>query len=309
MNRCLALLAGLLLVLGPVGVAAAADDSLEHSGRLVFVAGGDVSIPASDQADAVVVLGGDATVEGTVNTLVVVDGTATVSDATLETVVLVNSSAELGDGTTVSGDVLRFGSNVRQVGDVEIGGQVRELTGDVAAFGLFLGAAAIILWLGFIVATLLVGLVVAALAARQVHAATTLISREPGLTFVVGLLAVIVPPILAVLAFATIIGIPAGIGFLVVVWPAVAFIGYLVAAVWIGEWLLYRRNPDPDPSRRPYAAILLGLAVGFVVGLIPVVTAVISIFGLGAVVLGAWRTFRGRPTSAQPLVTDPAPAA
>ena len=140
----------------------------------------------------------------------------------------------------------------------------------------------------------------AGLAARQTRSATTLIRQEPGKTFLVGLLAVVVPPILAVLAMATIVGIPAGLGLLIVVWPLVAFIGYVVAAIWLGEWLLGRRE-GAVPAERPYAAATVGLIVAFVIGLIPLVTAVLSIFGLGAVVLAAWRTLRGTPTITQPV--------
>ena len=118
----------------------------------------------------------------------------------------------------------------------------------------------------------------------------------------------IVPPILAVLAMATIVGIPAGLGLLIVVWPLVAFIGYVVAAIWLGEWLLGRRE-GAIPAERPYAAATVGLLVAFVIGLVPFVSAVLSIFGLGAVVLAAWRTLRRTPTTAQPVPQTQAAAA
>jgi hypothetical protein len=293
MKRLFALVAALALLLGLAGIALAADDQLPHSGRLVFVTGGDVEISAGDQADAVIVIGGDATVEGTVNALVVVDGTATTVGATLESVTIINGTADLGAGTTVLGDVGRFGATVERADGVTVGGSIRDLTGDVAGFGVFIGAAAIVLWLGFGVATLLVGLLVAGLGARQVRAATALIRRETGLTVLAGLLAIVLPPIIAVLLMVTIIGIPAGIGLLLVLWPAMAFIGFIVAAIWLGEWLLGRRNPDAEPADRPYAAAALGLVVAFVIGLVPLVSLVLSILGLGAVVLASWRTLRG----------------
>ena len=96
-----------------------------------------------------------------------------------------------------------------------------------------------------------------------------------------------------------------GIGLLVVLWPAVAFIGYIVAAIWLGEWLLGRRSPEAAPAERPYAAATIGLIVAFILGLIPVVAAILSILGLGAVVLASWRTLRGG--MAQPRIqTQPA---
>lgn len=306
MKRLIPLLAAMTLLAGLAGTALAADDALAHTGRVVFVTGGDLEIGAGEQADAVIVVGGTVRVDGTVNALVVVDGTATVRGATLETLAVINGSAELAAGTTVLGDIHQLGSTITRADGVEISGSIRDLSGDVAAFGLFIGAAAIVLWIGFGLATLLVGLLTAGLAARQVRTATALISRETGMVILVGLLAIIGPPIVAVLLMVTVIGIPAGIGLLVVLWPAVAFIGYIVAAIWLGEWLLGRRSPDAAPAGRPYAAATLGLIVGFVVGLVPFVTAILSILGLGAVVLASWRTLRGG--MAQPRIqTQPAP--
>jgi hypothetical protein len=306
-KKLLVLLAALTLVLGLAGTALSADGELAHTGRIVFVAGGDIEIAAAEQADAVIVIGGDASVAGTVNALLVIDGMATVTGATLEEVVVFNGTLNLEAGTTVSGDVSQFGSHINRDDGAEIGGVVKDLTGDVAAFGIFIGLAALALWIGFGIATLLLGLLVAGLAARQTRVATALIRREPGMTALVGLLALIVPPILAVMAMATIIGIPAGFGLLVVVWPAVAFIGYIVAAIWLGEWLLGRRD-GAVRAERPYAAATVGLLVAFVIGLVPLVTAILSIFGLGAVVLAAWRTLRGGG-AVQPLVQQaPVPA-
>jgi hypothetical protein len=288
----LALAAGVLLV-AAAGPALAADEGLPDTGRVIFVAGGDVDIPAGDQADAVIVISGSATVAGTVNALFVFDGTASLAGATVESVTIINGTAELGAGTTILGDVGRLGSSVQRADGVEIGGTIRDLAGDAAAFGIFLGAAAIVLWIGFGLATLLVGLLVAGLAARQVRTATTLIRRETGMTVMAGLLAIVLPPIVAAMLMVTVIGIPAGIGLLVVLWPALAFIGYIVAAIWLGEWLLGRRNPEATPADRPYGAAAIGLLVAFIIGLVPLVSAALSILGLGAVVLAGWRTLRG----------------
>ena len=307
MNRLLALLAAFGLVLGLAGTALGADEELTHTGRVLIATGGDVEVAADEQADAVVIISGNARIAGTINTLVVVDGTATVSGATLETIVVVNGAADLTAGTTVSGDVMRFDSAITRADGVVIGGTVRDMAGDVAGFGIFMGAAAILMWIGLGIAMLLVGLLVAGLAARQVRVATSLISREPGKTVLVGLLALVGPPLLAVLAMITIVGIPTGIGLLVIVWPAVAFLGYVVAAIWLGEWILHQRSGS-TPAERPYAAALLGLLIAFVIGFVPLATAVLSIFGLGAVVLASWRTLRGLGTPGRVVQTQPAPA-
>ena len=309
MRSLLAFLGAALLVAGMAGTALAADESAEQTGRFVFVAGGDVEVAADEQADAVIVIGGDATVAGTVHALVVVNGTATLTGATVDALTVVGGSAELDATTTVTGDVYHLNSTIDAAEGSTIGGEVRDVTTDVGGFALFLGAAAIVLWIGFALATVVVGLLVAGLASRQVRTATRLISRSPGRTFLVGLLAVVVPPFLAIVAFATLVGIPAGLGLLFVLWPALAFVGYLVAAIWLGEWLLYRNRLEDDRPDRPYLAAVVGLIVGFVIGLVPLVTPVISVFGLGAVVLAAWRTLRTPPAPvASAAVAHPAPA-
>ena len=307
MRKLLALLAAVALSLGVSGLALAADQDEPDSGRVIFVTGGDVEIRTDERADAVVVISGNAEIAGTVNTLFVVDGTATVTGATLETVGVINGTVDLAEGSSVTGDVLQLNSTVERADGVEIGGTVKDIAGDVAGFAIFIGFAALAIWIGFGIATILVGLLVAGLAARQARAATTLIRREPGTTFLVGLLAIVVTPIVAGLAMATIIGMPAGLGLLLVIWPAAAFIGYIVAAIWLGEWLLGRRDGTVR-AERPYAAATIGLLAAFVLGLIPIVTAVLSIFGLGAVVLAAWRTLRGTPMTRVALETQPTPA-
>lgn len=304
MKKLLLLLAVVAMILGIAGPVIAAEE-LVHTGRVVFVTSGDVEIAANEQADAVIVIDGDASIAGTVNTLVVVDGRATVSGATLETIAIVNGSAELDADTTVLGDVMQFASTVDRADGVEIGGSVRDMAGDVAAFAVFMGIAALAIWIGFGIATLIVGLLTAGLAARQVRTATALISGEPVTTALVGLLTLVVTPIVGVLAMVTVIGIPAGMGLLFVVWPAVSFIGYIVAAIWLGEYLLSRRD-GARAADRPYAAATVGLLVAFVIGLVPIVSAILAIFGLGAVVLAAWRTLRGGPmprtlTGSQPV--------
>jgi hypothetical protein len=282
------LLAVLALALGLTGTVLAAEESLPHSGRVIFVANGDAQVAADEQADAVIVIRGDAYVAGTVNSLVVVDGTATVT-GTLEGVAIVNGTLDLRPGAIVLNDVAQLNSEIIQAEGVEIGGEVTDLTGGLAGFGIFLGFAALAIWIGIGIATLVVGLLMAGLAARQVHAATDLIGGEPLKTFLVGLLAVIVPPVAAVLLIATIVGIPVGLGLLLIVWPFAAFVGYIVSAIWLGEWLLGRREGALRPER-PYAAAAIGLIVGFFIGLVPLVTGILSIFGLGAVALAAWRT-------------------
>ncbi len=307
MRKLLSLFAGGVLALGVAGVAIAADDGVIQTGRVLIALGGDIEVSAGEQAETVIVVSGNATVAGAVKTLFVADGAATtVSGARLDSLTVINGTADLVSGTVIAGDINQASSTINRAADVQVGGTVRDLAGDIAGFGLFMGAFAILLWIGYAAATILVGLLTAGLAARQVRQATTLIGQEPGRTFLIGLLSVLVPPILMIIAAITVIGIPAALGLLIVVWPMTAFVGYMVAAIWIGEWLLGRTNRVP--AQRPYLAAVVGLVVAFLLGFIPMVTVIVSIFGLGAVVLAAWRTLRREPTPAGMGQAEPAPS-
>lgn len=279
----------LLLTFTPAVLAA---DTFTHTGRVLMAFGGDVTVPAGEHADAVIVVQGTATIAGDVNAIVVIDGTAVLTGARAESVVAVRSPVTLGAGTVVTGDVLTLDSAVARVDDASVGGDVKDMTSSLVGVGFILGPALLLITLGFALVGIAAALALAALAARQVRAAGELIRREPAMTFAAGIVGAVVPPIAAVLAMITVVGIPIGVIFLLCVWPAVAFIGYLVAAIWIGEWILARINPA-YAARRPYAAAILGVLVLAVFSVVPLVTAVASLFGFGAVILLGWRTWRG----------------
>jgi hypothetical protein len=293
-----AIAAVLVLALGvAVPLAAAADEVLPHTGRVLISVEGDVALPAGEQADVIVVVGGAARISGQVNTIVVVDGSLEMTGARAESVISVRSPTTLGTGTVVLGDVRTLDAAVQQAAGSQVQGSVRDLAPEIAGIGAVLAPAAILLWLGFGLATLVAALALAGLAARQVRTAERLISLEPLKTFLVGLATAIVTPILGVLMIVTVVGAPLGFAILLGVLPAVAFAGYLVSAIWVGEWLL-RRLPRGTAADRPYVGAVLGVIALAVLGLVPLLGAIASIFGFGAVVLLAWRTLTGSSTDA-----------
>ena len=126
-----------------------------------------------------------------------------------------------------------------------------------------------------------------------------MIAGEPLKVFGLGLLGAIAIPVLAIVAMVTIVGAPLGIGILLGFLPLVAFVGFLVAGIFIGEELLGTRK---EPAAvRPYRGAVLGIVILQVIGLVPVVgglaTAVASLLGLGAILLLGWRIVRGTGTS------------
>jgi hypothetical protein len=310
MKRIAGIAAAMLLAtLFLVPVALAADPTLPHTGRVLVSVDGDVTLPVGEHADVVVIVGGTATVLGEVNTIVAVDGTANLIGARAESIVAIRSQVALGPNTVVLGDVSTLDTTVQRDASASIGGTISDLSGDIAAFALFLGAFSLLFWLGLGLATIVAALVLAGIAARQVRTAEGVISHEPGTTFLVGLAGLIVAPILAIILMATVIGIPLGLGVLMLVWPVTAFVGYLVAAIWVGDFVMRRVSPQ-RPAERPYLASVVGVVILTIVGFVPLVSLIATVFGLGAVILLAWRSFRGdRELSAPTPQHAPAPLA
>ncbi len=308
MKRLLVAGASLLLVLlFLVPAALAAGPELPHNGRVLISTEGDITVPAGDHVDAVIVVNGTATVAGEVNAIVVVDGSIVLSGTT-ETIVAVRSPVSLGPDSVVTQDVMKVDSLVTKTGNAQIQGAIRDIGTEMTGVGFFLGPVLILLWVGFALAAIAAALLLAGLAARQVRAAEEIISREPIQAFATGFIGAIAPAFLTFALLVTVVGAPLAFGILFGLWPAVAFVGYLVAGIWVGDWILRRTSPEVT-RERPYLAAVIGLVVLQILGIWPFVTMIASIFGYGAILILAWRTFRGpgRRVQDAPRTTTLAP--
>ncbi len=292
--RRLFVVLGLLLVasLTAAPVALAADPSMPHTGRIVISTQGDATIPAGDHVDFVLVTRGMATIAGDVDTLVVIDGSATLSGATVGTILAVRSPVDLNGGTQVLGDVMTVDSAVTKDASVVVGGSTRDLAQDLAGLWWVIAPMVFLLFIGFSVAAVAAGLLLAGLASRQVRAAERLMAQEPFMTLGVGIAGVIAPILLAVLLSITIIGVPLALGLVFGLWPLAAIAGYLVAGIAVGDWVLRRTSPSVVRDR-PYLAAVIGILLLEVLTVIPFVGAIASLFGFGAVLLLCWRVLRG----------------
>jgi hypothetical protein len=310
MKRLVAAAASLLVVflfLAPVALAA--DPSMPHTGRVLVSTAGDFELAAGDQADAVIVVNGTATIEGRVNTVVVVDGVLNLNGATAETVVAIRSPLNLGPGTVVEGNVLKLDSLITKTGDAAIGGGIRDIGSDLAGIGFVLIPVFFLLFIGFAISTIVGGLVLAALAARQVREAEALISHEPGQVAIAALIGLFLPIIVIGGLFVTVVGAPLAVTLLVGVWPVLALLGYLVAGIWIGDFVLERTNSG-GVRERPYLAAVVGLVILQVSAIFPPIPMIASFLGYGAVILLAWRVFRhdgSREVVAMPGAAAPMP--
>jgi hypothetical protein len=294
----------LLLAFAPA--AFASDPQVSWTGRGAIVSvNGTVDVPAGQTVDAVVVVNGTATIEGTVESVVLVKSSATFTGSTTRSLLVVDSTANLGAGSTVTGEVTSIHGDILRDPSSVVTGRVQTLDANLAAFAIALIPLLIVVWIGVYVAMVVAGLALAAFGARQVRTAETLISRKPGQTLAAGLIATIALPLLFGVVTATIIGAPIGLAMLLIGLPLLAFVGWLVAAIWIGDWLLGRRGPVE--AKHPYKAAFLGTVLLGIAGILPFVTAIATLFGVGAVVLAAWENLR--PADPEPVAMSPeAPA-
>lgn len=294
-----------------VPAAVAAEDMNDSEGVIVRI-NGNATLASGDVAGLVVVVDGNLDQLGESEGTVIVNGTANLTGARAGWVLAVNSTVNLSGGTTVEGDVTRVNSTVNSL-DATVGGEIRDV--DPAEVGLgFAGILAffsIVFLIGGALMLLVFGLLTAAIAPNAVRRTGWLINADPGNVVLAGLAFWFGMPLLAVLSFITIVGIPLGFAILFGVLPTVGFLGAIVGGIRLGDWLVAQLRGQVEPER-PYLASLLGLGLLIILGLIPFVGGlawlIASFLGSGAMTLAAWRSMRGRPTFApQPAVAPAVP--
>jgi hypothetical protein len=276
----------------------------------LFRVGGATNIAAGDQVGTVIMINGDAVIDGTVTgTLVVVDGDATINGRVEDDVVVVRgtlnltSTAQVDNVTLVRSDLNRDPAAV-VTGDITKRSQFANFGWGTAVFSL-------IFWLGTTIAVLVFGLLFAAVAGRQLTAAATRLSNQPGRSLLTAALTWILLPIAAVIVMLTIVGIPLGLAILLSL-PLLWLLGYAVAGSLLGRTIIGRAM-SVERANHPYWPTVLGLIDFQVIGLVPflggLIVGIAGSIGAGALILLAIRS-RHEP-SPQPMgqVAGPAPAA
>jgi hypothetical protein len=305
----LAVAAAAVLLLGLVVPAAFAADPSGDARSVVLAVGHDAAVPSGDHVDTLIVVRANARVEGSVDSIVVIDGTATLAGGSAGALTVIHGTADLQAGI-VTGNVRTIDGSVDKAPGVVVQGSTGAYDASVATFAVLLIPLLILLFIGFGLAGIAAALLVAAFAARQVRQAEGLITHEPGRVLVAGLAGSVLLPILALLVSATVVGAPIGLGALFVVLPALAFLGWIVAAIWLGDWIVVHLRGTYEPSR-PYLAAVVGVIVLAFAGIVPFVSAIATLFGFGALLVMGWRILRP-PTPGIPAAagwSQPAPAA
>jgi len=296
----------LLLLFAPAAFAA---EPATVTSDLIIATNGTLEVPAGQQVDTVIALDSNSTIAGDVDLLIVGGGRATVTGATVESIFVTGGTVDLQAGTTVTGDVRTLDGTVTQQAGATVEGSIQSLDDDLAAMAILLIPVFMVLFLGFGVAAIVAGLLVAAFGARQVREVEALIEQKPGHALVAGIAGSILLPLAAILLMVTIVGAPVGFGLLFIVLPALAFLGWIVAAIWLGDWLVGRMRGSREPER-PYLAAVLGIIVLAIAGLLPFVTTIATLFGFGGLLLAAWRVLRPEAPPAAPVgLPQPMPSA
>jgi hypothetical protein len=249
----------------------------------------DVSLPAGQETDAIIVVSATADVAGSAKGLVAIDADVTIaSGAKVDSIFAIGGTLDVAEGATVK-DIAY--ANTEPTINGTVTGKVSDMQADFADFAGFLVAAlaviAFFVFIGWLLAVLISALLLVAFGTSQARRAAANIGGDVLKTLVAGLLMLIIPWIVIGLLAVTIVGLPLAIG-LGLMWGFVAFLGWLVVGLWIGERILSRSRT----AARPYGAAVLGVLILMLVSWIPFVNVIAWWFGLGAVTLAGWRVLR-----------------
>jgi cytoskeletal protein CcmA (bactofilin family) len=144
------------------------------------------------------------------------------------------------------------------------------------------------LWL---IGNAVVGVLLIRLFPRLREAARSAMAAQAGVTFIAGIVALVVLPVLAVALLLTFVGIPLAL-VTIVGYGGSLYVGWLLLAYVVGVVAVaaYRRVQDGParaaeslaaPAEAPEWLFLLGLGVLFVLGLIPFLGGFIGLLGAG----------------------------
>jgi hypothetical protein len=267
-----------------------ADDQIVLTGRLV--------VPEGERVQTALIFNGEAVIDGEVaDWLVVFNGRTEIAGTVGEDVIVFNGDVVLRAGSRVGGDVISLTDPEIEEG-ATVGGSVDDLATrwdyyDITFAGRFAW------WLAYTVSSLVLGLVLLLLAPRLDPASIRALRDRLGATIGFGLLLLVLLPIVAVLLFVTIVGIPLGL-FLLLALALVYSIGYVVGALALGRLVV------KVPTSR-YLAFLAGWGALRVIALVPFLGGLAwlvgTVVGLGTL----WVAARAAPSEVRPMAPPLAP--
>lgn len=263
---------------------------------------GDLTVREGESVDAAIVISGNVQVDGTVKDfLMLIDGDGAINGRVDGDIVAISSTIDLGPDAVIDGDVNLIDSDLNQAPGSQVLGDIDD-EWEIQWWILLI--VNFVFWIGMTLAVLVFGLLLVAVAPRQAANAAAAMTADPGWSILSAAITFIAVPIAAVIALITVIGVPLGIGVLAFLLPALWFLGYLVGGLMLGT-LIYSRASERLRDNR-YLVVATGLAVLQLFVLIPflgiLVGVLMGLWGGGAVVLLAWRSFRTPRDASPPLL-------
>lgn len=314
-----------------------------HQGNDVVNIGSDSLLPRGESADSVVSIFGSSTCEGDAGDVVSIFGDTRITGAVSDSAVAVLGNTYID--SKVDGDAVTVLGSIELGPHAEIGGNVVAIGGtlqrDPAAIvhgsvqNIIAGHFGSVGWLrSWIQHCLLYGRPLAlepglgwawklAFAFLALYAALALLFRDglircvqtfeaqPGQSVLAALIAMLLTPVLVVLLFVTVIGIPA-VPFVVFGLFCAGLFGKAVMLAWLGRRITGRQGQGS--VSHPAVAVLIGGLLVLVLYLVPVigflVYKLLGILGLGAVVYTVLLTIRAHQAAKVAPAAAPAePAA
>ena len=213
------LLIGSIVAFMPLNVAA--QDAGEDDDLLLRV-NGNLDLPSGQSTNSLVVINGDTAVGGTVDDfLLVIKGTGSINGRVAGDIVVINGTLRLDPGANVDDVTLVRSDLVRDPAAV-VNGDINERSG--YSWGWGSAIFSLIFWFATTIVVLVAGLLFSALGARQLLGAGRLETERVGESIAATLIVWIGLPILAVLAFITLIGIPLSLAIVIALLPALGFL-------------------------------------------------------------------------------------
>lgn len=299
--------------------------------REVLRIGQDFTLGRNDRVGQVVVVVGDATIEGHVNRdVVVVLGKAQLSSTAVVdgSLIVVGGSAAIASGARIDRDLVVVGASFDApagfmpggqqivIGPAVLGGRLERLVPWITR-GMFWGRPIVpgLPWVWSIVGLFfLVYLAISLLLHQPVRASAETLAARPLTSFVVGLLVLLLAAPVCLLLAVTVIGIavvPFVICALLVAW----IVGKVGVMLGIGRSVVRQESHDSRfASLLPFAVGFTMITVAYMVPLLGFVAwTMVGVFGLGAATLAFITAYRrenpapARRVSSAPSPPPPAP--
>ncbi len=333
MNR---LIAAFALLIGVAGLASAEEDTARATfGGSEFLAGGHVELSGRVSRNAFV-SGGEVLVDGTIGrNLYAAGGTLKVSpEARIGEDAMLAGGSIVMDGSvardlhaygerivvngSVDGDVEFAGENLRLGPDARIGGKIVYRSRDeiVVAPGAqvaggiskstrnrdwrrFAEGASIVGSITLSLGMVLLGAVLVLGMTRFSREAGAAILQKPWQVLGLGCVMLIGVPVVLAVLLVTIVGIPLAL-LLAFAYGAILMLGYLIGAIFVGDFVLGRIDKTKLESVWWRALfMLLAIVVIAIVRQVPVAGPlawwVLFLAGIGAFTLRSWQGFRDDP--------------